>query len=336
VTAAASPTTVVAYGEVLLRLKSPGDERLLQGRVLEASVGGAELNVLASLSQFGRATRLATTLPDHSLGDAALAEIRALGIDTGAVNRRPGRLGIYFLERGQGARAGQVIYDRAGSAFAMDTSERSWPDLLSGASCLHLTGITPALSSDAAAGCLEAARAARRLGITVSLDINHRAQLWAATGNSAGAALAPLCAETTWLFANGRDMQMILEEDGSFEQLSASMLQRAPQLKLVCTCSRTGHHADRIVLGATGRTRTAFCATTERQIYSVVDRVGAGDAFAAGVLHGLLGAEPLQDALEFGLAAAVLKHTVPGDINRVSKAEVLASVKGVPASLLRR
>ena len=339
----ASGKTVVAYGEVMLRLKAPGHERLLQSPAFEVCVGGAEMNVLASLARFGRAARLVTTLPDHALGDAALAEIRALGIEAGGINRRPGRMGLYFLEAGQGSRAGQVIYDRAVSAFAADTTERRWSELLADAGHLHLTGITPALSARAAAQCLEAARHARRSRITVSLDVNHRAQLWAAADREPRAVLAPLLEETDLLFASSRDLQMILElpalrtsPDEAFEDLTAAALERLPNLELICTCSRLGEHSDHVRISAAGRSRAVFYRTAVRQIVSIVDRVGAGDAFAAGVLHGMLGGHSLGPSLEFGVAAAALKHTIPGDINRVSEAEVDACASGVPASLLRR
>jgi len=339
----ASAKTVVAYGEVMLRLKSPGHERLLQSPAFEVCVGGAEMNVLASLMRFGRPTRLVTTLPDHALGEAALAEIRALGIEASRINRQPGRMGLYFLEGGQGSRAGQVIYDRAGSAFAADVTERVWPELLADAGLLHLTGITPALSERCAFECLEAARHARRLGIPVSVDVNHRAQLWTAAGKRPAAVLAPLLREADLLFASSRDLQMILELpqpsaplDEAFGDLTAAALKHLPQLKLVGTCIRLGEHSDHVRIFAMGRGRAEFHRTVERQILSIVDRVGAGDAFAAGVLHGILGGRSLGPALEFGLAAAALKHTIPGDINRVSEAEVSACVSGTPASLLRR
>jgi 2-dehydro-3-deoxygluconokinase len=339
----ASATTVAAYGEVMLRLKPPGHERLLQSPAFEVCVGGAEMNVLASLARFGRSTRLVTSLPDDPLGDAALAEIRALGIGTSAISRRAGRMGLYFLEGGQGWRAGQVIYDRAGSAFASDTTERAWTELLADAGHLHLTGITPALSGHTASQCLEAARRARRAGITVSLDINHRAQLWAAADRAAGTTLGPLLEEIDFLFASTRDLQMILllaesraSTEEAFEDASAAALERLPHLGLICTCTRSGEHSDRVMIRALGRSRAELHRTAERQIHSIADRVGAGDAFAAGVLHRLLDGGSLAPALEFGSAAAALKHSVPGDVNRMSEAEVDACVSGAPASLMRR
>jgi 2-dehydro-3-deoxygluconokinase len=335
---------IVAYGEVLLRLRSPGVERLLQTARLDVCVGGAEMNVLASLARFGHPTRLVSTLPDHALGELALAEIRALGIDAGAIRHRPGRMGLYFLEAGHGLRPAQIIYDRAGSAFALDDGPCSWPDLLANAGLLHLTGITPALSAQAAANNLSAADQARRLGLTVSLDVNFRAQLWASAPQSREAHLLPLLRQSHIIFASSGDLAASLglaPDPGSdalenFERLSAQALERLPNAELLCTCVRVGEFADRTQLVAVGRTRRDSYRSAEREIPAMVDRIGTGDAFAAGVLHQWLRSRSIGPALEFGLAAAALKHSVPGDVNRVSEAEVTACMERVSAAVVRR
>jgi 2-dehydro-3-deoxygluconokinase len=343
--ATATKKAVVAYGEVMLRLKSPGFERMLQSPLLEVCVGGAEMNVLASLARFGHEARLVTTLPDHALGEVALAEIRALGIGTTGINRCPGRIGLYFSESGHGHRPGQVIYDRAHSAFVLDEAARSWADLLSDAALLHLTGITPALSIHAAASSLQAAQQARRLGMTVSLDVNFRAQLWETAPHARDVALAPLLHQAHILFASCGDLAASLglpldpnldSPIEEFERLSASALEQLPQLEVICTCLRLGDHADRARLIAVGRTRRESYRSAERQIHSMVDRIGTGDAFAAGVLHARLGGQSIGRSLDFGLAAAALKHSVAGDINRVSEAEVTACLTGVSAAHIRR
>jgi 2-dehydro-3-deoxygluconokinase len=349
----ASETAVVGYGEVLLRLRSPGYERLLQSPSLDVCVGGAEMNVLASLARFGHETRFVTTLPDHALGEAALAEIRAHGLDVGAILRRPGRMGLYFLEAGHGLRPGQVIYDRAGSAFALDDSPRTWPDLLANAGLLHLTGITPALSNHAAANNLLAAQHGRRLGVTVSVDINFRAQLWTAVSQSREALLLPLLREAQLVFASSGDLAKSLglpldsapkEEHGhqsaaaleQFERLSAAAFERLPTVEIICTCLRVGEFADQARLIAVGRSRRDWYRSAEREIPSMVDRIGTGDAFAAGVLHHWLRSQHLGPSLEFGLAAAALKHSVPGDVNRVTEAEVIACRDRASAAFVRR
>jgi 2-dehydro-3-deoxygluconokinase len=336
---------IVAYGEILLRLRSPGFERLLQSPRLDVCVGGAEMNVLASLARFGHETRLVTTVPDHALGEMALAEIRALSIDTSAILRRPGRMGLYFLEAGHGLRSGQIIYDRAGSAFALDDTPRLWPDLLANAGLLHLTGITPALSTVAAANNLLAATHARRLGLIVSVDVNFRAQLWADAPHSREALLQPLLRQAHIVFASSGDLAASLglslnPAAGSaieeFKRVSADALDRLPDLEVIGTCLRLGEFADQARLVAVGRTRRESHQSAEREIPGMVDRIGTGDAFAAGVLHHWLRGQPIGPSLEFGLAAAALKHGVPGDVNRVSEAEVTACMERTSAAFIRR
>jgi 2-dehydro-3-deoxygluconokinase len=254
-------------------------------------------------------------------------------------------MGLYFLEAGHGLRPGQIIYDRAGSTFALDDSPRSWPDLLANAGLLHLTGITPALSAQAAANSLAAAEQARCLGLIVSLDVNFRAQLWAAAPQSREALLPPLLRLSHIIFASSGDLSVSLDlgferssesvlED--FERLSARALERLPNAELICTCVRVGEFADRTRLVAVGRTRRESYRSAEREIPSMVDRIGTGDAFAAGVLHHWLRGRSIGPSLEFGLAAAALKHSVPGDVNRVSEAEVIACMERASAALIRR
>jgi 2-dehydro-3-deoxygluconokinase len=338
-------STVLAYGEVLLRLRSPGFERLLQSPHLQVCVAGAELNVLASLARFGHGTRLVSTLADNLLGDAALAEIRAHGVEVSAVARRRGRMGLYFTESGHGHRPGQVLYDRTASAFAIDRSARPWPTLLADVNLLHLTGITAALSKHAASTALAAAVEARRLGKKVSLDVNFREQLWAVAEQTCEVALVPLLQQAHILFASSADLTNTLglhdaAAKGSaierFEQLAALALNSLPGLDSVCTCLRLGDLADQNKLVAIGRDRNGTHVSAERTVAAIVDRIGAGDAFAAGVLHYLLAHEPLGGALEFGLAAAALKHSVAGDVNRVSEEEIAAHIAGRSAALLRR
>ncbi len=336
---------IIAYGEVMLRLRSPDFERLLQTPRLGVCVGGAEMNVLASLARFGHAARLITTLPDHALGEVALAEIRALGIDAGDIRRLPGRMGLYFLEAGHGLRAAQVIYDRAGSAFALDDAPRSWPDLLANAGLLHLTGITPALSAHAAANSLLAAQHGRRLGLTVSVDVNFRSQLWAAASQSREELLLPLLRQAHIVFASSGDLaaglglplnpasEAPIEE---YERVSAKALEQLPNVEVICTNLRWGEFADQATLIAVGRTRRDLHRSAERHIHGMVDRIGTGDAFAAGVLHNLIRGQSIGRSLDFGLAAAALKHSIAGDVNRVSEAEVTACMDRASAALIRR
>lgn len=355
-----SPTSqpIVAFGEVLLRLNSPGAERLLQSARLEAHVGGAELNTLAALSGFGHETRLITTLPQNPLGDAALAVVRSLGIQTGDLRRQPGRMGLYFAERGQGCRAGQVFYDRGGSAFALDDNPRPWPVLLRNTRWLHLTGITPPLGDGPATAAIEAAAAAGRLGVPMSLDVNFRAQLWAVASKPPETLLAPLLKQATVVFASADDLAVMNQRSAShgdtaagsdsapdgnagatpverYAAATARTLEALPKAQLICSCLRFGDQADSNRLVAAGRDRHGFHVTAERTVSGIVERIGSGDAFAAAVLHMHLQGAGLAQALEFGLAAAALKHSIVGDFSRISLAEIEALRQGRPA-LLRR
>lgn len=343
---------IVAFGEVLLRLNSPGAERLLQSARLEAHVGGAELNTLAALSGFGHETRLITTLPQNPLGDAALTVVRSLGIETSHLRRQPGRMGLYFAERGQGCRAGQVFYDRGGSAFALDDNPRPWPALLRNARWLHLTGITPPLGDGPAAAAIEAAAAAGSIGVPMSLDANFRAQLWAAAGKPPETLLAPLLKQAAVVFASADDLAVMKQcsasegdraPDGNtgttsierYAAATARTLEALPKAQLICSCLRFGDQADSNRLVAAGRDRHGFHVTAERTVSGIVERIGSGDAFAAAVLHMYLQGADLARALEFGLAAAALKHSIVGDFSRFSLAEIEALRQGQPA-LLRR
>jgi len=340
---------IVAFGEVLLRLNSPGAERLLQSARLEAHVGGAELNTLAALSGFGHETRLITTLPQNPLGDAALAVVGSLGIETSHLRRQPGRMGLYFAERGQGCRAGQVFYDRGGSAFALDDNPRPWPALLRNARWLHLTGITPPLGDGPATAAIEAAAAAASIGVPMSLDVNFRAQLWAAASKPPETLLAPLLKQATVVFGSADDLAVMQQysapggngaPDGAtsierYAAATARALEALPKAQLICSCLRFGDQADSNRLVAAGRDRHGFHVTAERTVSGIVERIGSGDAFAAAVLHMYLQGADLARALEFGLAAAALKHSIVGDFSRFSLAEIEALRQGQPA-LLRR
>ena len=338
---------VVAFGEMLLRLKSPGAQRLLQTSTLEAVFGGAEFNVLASLSQFGLATSYVSVLPDNSLGDAARAELRRFGVDPTPVAVGRGRMGLYFLETGSQARPARVIYDRADSAFwRLDPQSFNWPALLAGASLLHLTSIPAALGDGPLAALTAAARAARALGARVSLDLNARPALWAARQRAPYECLHPVIAEATVLFAGADEWAHCLETPTPaagplalerFREFAAAVLVRYPRLSAVISTLRSARSADEHGLSAACLPRDGALAATEtRSLTQVVDRIGSGDAFVAGFLYGKLQKWTWRPALEFGLAAAVLKHTIPGDVNRTTVAEVEALLVGEDGGRVRR
>jgi 2-dehydro-3-deoxygluconokinase len=322
---------ILCFGELLLRLSAPDHERLLQSPRLDVHVGGAEANVAAGLAQLGQAVEMLGLVPEGVLGDAALGELRRLGVGTSRVLREPGRMGLYFFEQGAIRRPSEVVYDRAGSAFAQAPAARfDWPALLQGGSRLHLSGVTPALGLESARTAIAAARAARAAGLRVSFDGNFRGKLWQAWGGDAAVLLRPLMAEADVLFANHRDIALVLGE--RFEGLSPTRAFAAaaeaaftafPQLQHFAATLRLSEGVEQQQLGALMALRDGqLIEAPAYNLAGIVDRIGGGDAFAAGLLHGLHSDYPPQQCLQFALAAGCYKHTVPGDMNRCSLADV--------------
>jgi 2-dehydro-3-deoxygluconokinase len=328
---------IICFGELLLRLAAPGREKLLQTPRLEVQVGGAEANVAVSLAHFGHRTALVGTVADNALGDAALGELRRHGVDVDGVLRRDGRMGLYFLATGAGHRPSEVLYDRADSAFANTGNEHyDWSTAFAGVALLHVSGVTPALGQTTADAAIAAARAARAAGAMVSFDGNFRPKLWAAWDGDPRRILRELIAEADLAFADHRDIAMLLGEDDSaanepgarFAAAAARAFAAFPKLRRIASTVRTQHSVDDHSMSALMATRDgALHVAPTYPLHGIVDRIGAGDAFAAGVLHGLL--EKMDDAesLHFGLAAACLKHSVPGDFNLVSRDDVRAVMR---------
>lgn len=343
------PQRVVTLGEVLLRLKAPGRERLFQSPLLEASFGGAECNVAVSLAQFGLDAAFVTVLPAGPVGDAAVAELRRFGVDTRLIARRGERVGIYFLEAGAAQRPSRVVYDRAGSALAAATAaDFAWEDVFAGADWFHITGITPALSAAAADLSLEAARQARARGITVSCDYNFRANLWR-YGRPAPDVMRELVRQASVGIANEEDCQRALGIAGDPDErgggaleaeavraLAERVLASFPNLEKQVITLRESHGADHNGWSACLHDRRRFLVSRRYDMPAVVDRVGSGDAFAAGLIYGLLGFGDDARALEFAAAAGCLKHSVPGDFNRASVAEIETLLKGDASGRIQR
>jgi len=324
-----SATRFVCFGELLLRLASPGRERLLQSPRLEVQVGGAEANVAVALAQFGHAAALVSTVADNALGAAAVGEVRRHGVDVSRVATGSGRMGLYFLETGAVHRPSQVLYDRADSAFALASPQRyDWPSLLDGADALHVSGVTPAVGGNAAAAATAAVRAARARGLSVVFDGNYRSKLWQAWNSNPGPILRDIFASADILFADHRDIAIVLgreftaSPEQSFADAAAVAFEAFPQLQRIVSTRRAQHSVDHHELSAVMATRAGTVTSPAQQVTSIVDRIGAGDAFAAGVLHGLFTGRSDQDSLDFGLAAGCLKHSVPGDFLRHSVGEV--------------
>src|SRR5262245_13391156 len=319
---------IVCFGELLLRLSAPDGERLMQSPTLVVHVGGSEANVAVSLARFGHDAAIVSVVPDNELGAAAIAEMRRHGVATDGIARGPGRMGLYFLTPGAVSRPASVLYDRAGSAFALaGPGADDWASALSGASWLNLSGITSALGEQAAAANRRAASEAASRGIPVAFDCNYRKQLWATSGGDARRTLHAMLAGARLAFLDDRDAALILGV-----QLTGSALERRraaataafsafPELERVCSTIRDVDSVDRQRITCVMYTRTRELVSRTHTLDGIVDRVGAGDAFTAGVLHGLVSGHDEQRTLEVGAAAAALKHSICGDFNLVDLAD---------------
>jgi 2-dehydro-3-deoxygluconokinase len=312
----------ICFGEILLRLSAPGRELLLQTPQLVTHVGGAEANVAVSLARFTHDARMVSTVPANALGDAAIGELRRHGVNTETVETAPGRMGLYFLTPGAGQRPADIIYDRAHSAFA-NARSIDWRALLTGADWLHISGVTPALNAATADNCLKAMQAARSAGVKVSFDANFRAKLWEARGDDPRPTLNALFAEADLLFAEARDISLATGERATnTEEAAAIAFKRYPNLHRIAATERKIISADHHELGGVMITRAGATRSAARTIIGIVDRIGGGDAFAAGLHHGLSNGDADQHMLDFAVAAAALKHYIPGDFNLASVADV--------------
>lgn len=325
---------VVTFGEIMLRLKSPGHERLFQSPALEARFGGGEANVAASLALFGTEAVFVSALSKDIIGEAALRALRAYGVDVSRVRLTSDRTGIYFLETGADQRPSQVVYDRSGSAAAlMKPGDFAWAEIFHGVAWFHFTGITPALSHSAADACLEAALAARAAGAKVSIDLNYRKKLWN-YGAKAPEVMRSLAALADVLIANEEDIQMSLGltadadpsasrvEAQAYQALAARTKAEFPNLQAVAITLRKSLSADRNGWSAVLDGVEGFRQSRQYALEDIVDRVGGGDSFAAGLIFGLLEYGDEAKALDFAVAASALKHTIPGDLNLVTRGEV--------------
>lgn len=326
---------VVCFGELLLRLASPGRERLLQSPQFDVHFGGAEANVAIALACLGHPVSMISAVPDNPLGRAALGFVRGHGVDTAAISLRAGRMGLYFLAPGAGLRAADIIYDREGSAFALTEPDAlDWHALLAGASHLHLSGITPALGPSLAAAAIRAAEAARALKVTVSFDGNYRGRLWEAWDSDPQAVLTTLVDLCDIMFGNHRDISLLLGKtfSGSGEdrrrEAAEALFLRFPRLRHVASTARHVDDADRHRIAARIDTPTRGVQTDEVIVAGIVDRIGAGDAFAAGVLHALRQGLGLEQVVANGLALTCLKHSLPGDASLFHQADIDAFLAG--------
>ena len=337
---------VVTFGEIMMRLATPGRLRFSQARVLELTYGGGEANVAVSLANFGLDARFVTRLPANPFGDGAVAVLRAHGVDTSHVARGGARIGIYFLETGASQRASVVVYDRAGSAVSqVAPGEFDWGRVFDGAGWFHFTGITPALGPSVAEATAEACRAAKEAGLTVSCDLNYRKKLW--TPAQAKETMAGLMEWVDVSIGNEEDAEKVfgIKAEGAdvegghvaaegYERVARTLAGRF-DLKSVAITLRESRSADEngwsAMLLHDGKVHVS-----RKYDINIVDRVGGGDSFAAGLIYGLFTGRVAQDALEFAVAASCLKHSISGDFNLVSVSEVEALVKGDASGRVQR
>lgn len=345
----ATATSVVTFGEVMLRLATPDGTRFADARLLEATFGGGEANVAASLAGFGVPARFVTRVPANDLGMGALRFLRSLGVDTSGVAVEAGRLGVYYLEPGAAQRPSRVVYDRADSCIARaGASAYDWASLLDGARWFHTTGITPAVSAAAAEATLAAVQAARAAGVTVSVDLNYRAKLWS-WGAAAGEVMAGIVAEADVLVGNEEDAEKVFGitapgsavtegrvDSAGYAAVARQLAGRFPRLRTIAFTQRGSISASENTWSGVIWTPDEFHVARSYRIAPIVDRVGAGDAFAAGLIYALLDGRSPQVALEFAVAASCLKHSIRGDVNQVSVAEVDALAGGSGSGRVER
>jgi len=339
----------VTFGEIMLRLSAPDGVRLSQARSFEVTYGGGEANVAASLAGFGVAARFVSRVPPNDLGDGAIRFLRSVGVDTSGVAVDPGRLGTYYLEPGAAQRASRVVYDRAESCIAKAAPEAyDWPALLAGATWFHTTGITPALSSNAAVAAVAAAQAARAAGATVSVDLNYRAKLWN-WGAAPDSVMGSLVNEADVLIGNEEDAEKVfgIHAPGSsvadgridpsgYEGVARELSERFPRLHTIAFTQRGSVSASENTWSGVLWTSDSFHVARSYRIAPIIDRVGAGDSFAAGLIYAILDGRSPESALEFAVAASCLKHSIRGDVNLVSVAEVDALAAGAGSGRVDR
>ncbi|MBM4090888.1 MAG: sugar kinase [Planctomycetes bacterium] len=324
---------VVAFGELLLRLDTPGHDRFVQAEQFAARYTGGEANVAVALAQWGLETFAVSKVPAHEIGQACVNALRRYGVNTDHVLRGGDRLGILYVETGASQRASKVIYDRGDTSFrALKQGELDWKAILSGRDWLHVTGTAPALGENVRAVVQDGLRSAKRLGVTVSLDVNYRSSLWPVS--EARRVLGELLPDVDVLAGTPHDAAALFDISGEAADSAQAMRQRFG-LRTVAYTLRSGSGA------SDGSFSGLLCdaeGVHESRRYDIqfVDRVGGGDAFTAGLVYGLLSQWPARHTIEFAAAAGCLKHSIPGDFNLVSLEEVQALANGVGTGSIQR
>ncbi len=337
---------IITFGEIMLRLAPEGYYRFLQADKYGATYGGGEANVAVSLANFGMDAAFVTKLPSHEIGQAGVNSLRRFGVDTSLISRGGNRVGIYFLEKGASQRASKVIYDRAGSSIATATKEDfDWDKIFEGATWFHFTGITPALGDNVADICLEACKKAKEKGITVSCDLNYRKKLW--TRERANSVMSELCKYVDVCISNEEDAFDVFGIKASDTELTSGKLNKdgykevAKKLsekfnfKKVAITLRTSISANDNKWAAMLYDNENYYFSKEYNIH-IVDRVGGGDSFGAGLIYACSNNYDSQSTIEFAVAASCLKHSIEGDFNMVSLSEVQTLAGGDGSGRVQR
>lgn len=338
---------IVTLGEIMLRLSTPGFSRFVQSDTFDVNYGGGEANVALSLANYGDDAYFVSKVPDHEIGDSAVNELRKYGVHTDFISRGGQRLGIYFLETGDSMRPSKVIYDRANSSIAeAEVSDFDFDKIFEGADWFHFTGITPAISKKAQEVCFAALKAAKKHGVTVSCDLNFRKKLW--TSEEAQKVMNSYMPYVDYVIGNEEDAEKCLgfKPEGSdiiggkleiegykkmFEQMVAKY-----HFKGACASLRESYSATHNGWSGIFYTDGKFYQSKHYELNPIVDRVGGGDSFAAGLIYGIMHYKDGQKAIEFAVAASALKHTIPGDLNHVSLKEVETLMNGDASGRVQR
>lgn len=338
----------VTFGELMLRLSPQGRNLLFQDSVLNAVFGGAEANVAVSLANFGEDVSFVTALPENAVADAAIRELRGFGVDTKYIKRAGERVGIYFAEPGACMRPSKVVYDRAHSSISeVSTEDFNWEEIFKGAHWFHTTGITPAISAGTAAVTLQAVKAAKKCGLKVSCDLNYRKKLWK-WGKTPKEVMSEVASYVDVLIANEEDCQKCLGieldvdvtsgklDSRKYKLLADKIMAQFPNISALAVSLRESMSADWNNWSIVIATKDGFYVSKKYEIRNIVDRIGGGDSFGSGLIWGLNNLEGPQAAIEFAAAASALKHTIYGDYNRVSVADVMALAGGDATGRVQR
>ena len=338
----------ITFGEIMLRLKPPNWERFFQSPLLEATFGGGEANVAVGLARFGLNVAYVSVIPNNLIGDACVKELRRQGVDISLIVREGNRLGIYFLEAGANQRPSKVIYDRSHSAIAeASPGDISWDKVFDGASWFHITGITPAISLSALELSLEAVKKAREKGITISCDLNFRKKLWK-HGKSAPEVMGELIKYADIVMGNEEDCQKSLGvkvdvdvESGrlqteKYRELTDRVLNLYPNIKKIAITLRESHSANYNRWSAVLNNREEFLISKKYEIHNIIDRVGGGDTFAAGLIYGINNLPNDKESLDFAVAASCLVHSIPGDLPLLTVEEVKNIAGGATSGRVQR